>query len=419
MLSEQENARLFTLDDAASLTELQTRLGVTQRVNALPAALFTATTDDELARLITEELTAEPLRLHVDQRKRLHVREVAVSPSGTAWDLLEFALGGFTPGLRVRYGVPYSGLGNLWRMRPHRAWDVVPRANVVEATRTSGRLEFVVLGRGEQPMAEIDQALEEELQKIAACIAEQTPYIEAANAELPARALEEVQKRRRRLDLVAAVTADVTPEPPPLQNETAAEAPGESISLPPLPPPQQFPRIDADTFEAILGPIRALGLQLQQYPRVVIPLGEDPIRDLFVVQLNAVFGATTATGETFRGGGRTDIRVGALNASAFVAECKLWDGPSYSVTKAIDQILRDTTPIDRHCALLIFNKEVHLDTLGAAIPKALAEHPRRTSPVESVGEREWRMNVAREGEMSAEITLHIFAFHFVMHPDKS
>jgi hypothetical protein len=148
-------------------------------------------------------------------------------------------------------------------------------------------------------------------------------------------------------------------------------------------------------------------------------LGEDAIRDLFVILLNACYGANTATGETYHRGGKTDIRVGAIDFSTCVAECKLWDGADYSVNEGINQVLEYTTPVDRHCALLIFNKTVQLDTLMGAIPPSLASHPRATSAPAEVAPGEWRMKIAREGEKAAEIVLHIFAFHYFVAKDKA
>jgi hypothetical protein len=412
MLAEEGNGRLFSIDDAASIGELTIRFGVAQNVNRLPAARFRSESDEELTNAVVGELTTEPLQLFEADRKPLRVNEVYVSPSGTAWEHLNFPMTGYTPGVYVRYAIPYEGLTNLWQLRPHSTWDIVPRGNVEEETSTTGRLEVVVLGRGDDPMLEIESALHAELEKIRACIKEQTPFIEKANSKLRDQALVEVRKRRKRLDLIAAIgpPSPIAEDHPPTPAEPESAS---KIVLKPL-SPQQFAAITEETFEAILAPIRAIGLGLQQCPRVVEPLGEDAIRDLFVVQLNALFGANTATGETFRRGGKTDIRVGANDFSACVSECKLWNGPGYSVDGGIDQVLKYTTPSDRHCTLLIFNKNVTLDTLMASIESALANHPRATSPPERVATGEWRMKIAREGEQSAEIVLHVFAFHYVV-----
>lgn len=61
MLAEAGNGRLFSIDDAASIGELQIRFGVAQHVNQLPVARFRSESDEELTSAVVNELTTERL----------------------------------------------------------------------------------------------------------------------------------------------------------------------------------------------------------------------------------------------------------------------------------------------------------------------------------------------------------------------
>ena len=74
---------------------------------------------------------------------------------------------------------------------------------------------------------------------------------------------------------------------------------------------------------------------------------------MVLAQLNGHFKGA-ATGEAFRGKGKTDIRIEQDDRAAFVGECKNWNGET-GATKAIDQLLGYLTWRDGKAALIVFN----------------------------------------------------------------
>lgn len=83
---------------------------------------------------------------------------------------------------------------------------------------------------------------------------------------------------------------------------------------------------------------------------------EQAIRDLLLFLLNGNWQGL-ATGETFVGGGKSDILLRWRDRDAFIAELKIWDGPA-DFDKAINQLLhRYTVWRDTRVALIIFIRD--------------------------------------------------------------
>jgi hypothetical protein len=408
VLSVEENGRLFETGDAEALAELQASLGVEHAVNALPATTFLQRTDEDLVADVVARLTVEPLQLVESDLRVEHSMEVGVSANGY-WDELRFPRAGYEPGLRIRYSIPYRGRSTLWHIRPHARIEHTPRGIVSEESDNAGKLELVALANGEEIERQLTATIEEQLSAIRACIAEQTPIIERANKALAVPAAAAVARRRKRLEVLAALQPPDTP--PPVSERPTIEL--VKVPMPTPISPERFLIIDASHFEMILEPIRALGRGLEQDPRVMKPLNEDSIRYLFIIQLNARWGEGTATAETFRKRGKTDIRIGAQDYSAFIAECKIWRGPK-TLEEAFRQVFRYTTPRDEHCAIIIFNKKNKYEDLLQTISQLLAAHPRTIEPPKQTAKGEWRLRVSRPDDSNASLTLHVFVFHFAL-----
>ncbi|MFV5316273.1 hypothetical protein [Priestia megaterium] len=105
-------------------------------------------------------------------------------------------------------------------------------------------------------------------------------------------------------------------------------------------------------------------------------LGEVALRDILLNNLNLIYNTLIGTGETFNKGGRADIILKNMNKiNVFIAECKMWDGPQYSVTEALDQLLDNyVTEHDRKISLIIFNDEVQIETATDGIEKHVIPH---------------------------------------------
>ncbi len=107
---------------------------------------------------------------------------------------------------------------------------------------------------------------------------------------------------------------------------------------------------------------------LERNPSTVAKLDEEEIRDLLLINLNAVFEGQAA-GEVFNGNGKPDILIRDGDANIFIGECKIWDGHS-TVPQALNQLLGYLVWHDTKAALLLFIRRVDV---SAAIEKAVDE----------------------------------------------
>jgi len=104
--------------------------------------------------------------------------------------------------------------------------------------------------------------------------------------------------------------------------------------------------------------------------------GETTFRDLILSYLGFAYPGG-GTGETFRGNGKADIVLNWKNRTAFIAECKIWDGPS-RFTKAIDQLLgRYTVWRDTRVALIVFIRDrKNITSIIESAAERIESHPR-------------------------------------------
>lgn len=81
---------------------------------------------------------------------------------------------------------------------------------------------------------------------------------------------------------------------------------------------------------------------------------EEELRDHLLATLNTHY--QTATGETFRKIGKTDILIEFDNKAAFIGECKIWHGEQL-FQGAIQQVINYSTWRDVKVSVIVFNKE--------------------------------------------------------------
>jgi len=89
-------------------------------------------------------------------------------------------------------------------------------------------------------------------------------------------------------------------------------------------PSTDFPN---DLYKDILQTFSDYGKDLEKKPQVYRNQSEEGLRDHFLTNLTGRYEKTTATGETFNKGGKTDILLKDQKGNnLFIAECKWWAG---------------------------------------------------------------------------------------------
>lgn len=132
------------------------------------------------------------------------------------------------------------------------------------------------------------------------------------------------------------------------------------------------PALDMKNYEHILSVIHNMAHVMERSPSAFESMGEEDLRQHFLVQLNGQFEGA-ATGETFNVNGKTDILLRANGRNVFIAECKFWKGPKH-YRDAIDQLLGYTAWRDTKTAILVFNRGTSMTTVLAGVQSETTGH---------------------------------------------
>ncbi|MFC0213896.1 hypothetical protein ACFFK0_15805 [Paenibacillus chartarius] len=168
------------------------------------------------------------------------------------------------------------------------------------------------------------------------------------------------------------------------------------------------PSLGSDDYEHILEIINKTALMLERSPQTFRSMGEEQLRDQFLVPLNSHYEGQ-ATGETFNFNGKTDILIKAQDRNIFVAECKIWRGQK-SLSDALDQLLGYSTWRDTKTALIIFNRNKDLTNVLSKIPETVKNHPNYKRELKISGETKFRYVFRHRDDISRELTLTILVF---------
>lgn len=174
------------------------------------------------------------------------------------------------------------------------------------------------------------------------------------------------------------------------------------------------PMMANEMYEYVLKVIYELGKSMERKPSTYKGKDEEGIRDQFLLVLETRFEGTTATGETFNRGGKTDIILKYANdgSNLFVAECKLWHGAS-EFHKAISQLFdRYLTWRDSKAALILFVTNKNFASVIDIIKKETPNHPYFLKSSGSRGETSFSFHFHLPQDKDKVVFLEIIAFHY-------
>lgn len=174
------------------------------------------------------------------------------------------------------------------------------------------------------------------------------------------------------------------------------------------------PMMSKEMYDDILKVIYDLGKSMEKKPSTYKDKDEEGIRDQFLLVLETRYDSTTATGETFNRGGKTDIILKyAKDASnLFVAECKFWHGPS-EFLKAISQLFdRYLTWRDSKVALMLFVTNKDFTNVLETIKKEIQSHPYFLKSNGKRGETSFSFHFHLPQDKDKIVFLEVIAFHY-------
>lgn len=174
------------------------------------------------------------------------------------------------------------------------------------------------------------------------------------------------------------------------------------------------PTMAKEMYDDILKVIYDLGKSMEKKPSTYKDKDEEGIRDQFLLVLETRYDSTTATGETFNKGGKTDIilRYAKDGSNLFVAECKFWRGAS-ELQKAISQLFdRYLTWRDSKTALILFITNKDFTNVIETIKMETPKHPYCLKSTGTRGETSFSYHFHLPYDKDKIVFLEVIAFHY-------
>lgn len=168
------------------------------------------------------------------------------------------------------------------------------------------------------------------------------------------------------------------------------------------------PTLDMENYNHILNVVNNMALVMERSPQAFKSMGEENIRQHFLVQLNGHYEGQ-ATGETFNYEGKTDILIRENGKNIFIAECKFWKGAKV-ITETIDQLLGYLSWRDTKTAIFLFNKNKELSSVLSQIPALVKNHPKFKREIKYNSETGFRCIFSHNNDSNRELYLTILVF---------
>ena len=386
-----------------------------QSATAAPAGI----NDDVLLNTPTEDLVeelAEKYRLNVPVLDRSNAEAEHSEGPVEVYDYFSRDYGG-SDGRRtvqasiVELTVPYTGDRGLFDVQPTTFDSGPPRAQI------DGNHVAVRHSDRELKPEEANKALNGVLDDIERYLTWQRATAEPFNERIKVRLREAVEARKVKVLKDRNSVANLG-----FKLKGRADAPKTYVApvvrkkiLPTILKPaaqttfKPEPMLDDQTYSEILKIIENMTLVMERSPSAFASMGEEDIRQHFLVQLNGQFEGA-ASGETFNFTGKTDILIRVEGRNIFIAECKFWSGPK-AFTETIDQLLGYLSWRDTKAAVVIFSRNKDFSSVLKSIQETTDAHPHKKRGPTKDGEIRLRYIFGNLADHNREVFLTILAFN--------
>ena len=408
-MARDDESLFSTRDLGALLHGLEEALA--KEVESYDANRLLNTPIDDLCSYFVERQRIDPLSLADDSRITVETGEATIDtrrmPGG------RFNYGDHQPTIPATsfsFFVPFTGAADLFQYRPSTYTHSPPRATI---NGSSLVLTFTV------PVNEtggIKPEFSNQLNQVRSYVG----FIKLAvddlnNNRLPRAARRAIEERKTRLlqaQNVAASLGSPMRQRAGMPATYAAPTVRRKI-MPPQPigsntPFKPEPTLPSETYEHILTVMQNMALVLERSPSAFTAMGEEDLRQHFLVQLNGHYEGA-ATGETFNVEGKTDILVRDGGKNIFIAECKFWSGPK-GFQEAIDQLLGYTSWRDTKTAVVLFNRGTAFSTVLGKVPECLRAHPKFKRMEKQEGDTRFRAVLSHKNDPERELIVTVLAF---------
>jgi hypothetical protein len=396
---------LFSKYNGFAVIESQ-RKQLNDEVASLPEQRLLNTSVEDLVRYLAQKYEIEVPVLIVDEAVA-DQKEAKVEVRGFQYGL-ERGESRSIVGTVVTLEIPFTGDAQVFNVQPSSYDSMPPRADI--------RDQVVVLTQsGAQLSAdEVQAGFDRTIQDINKYLGWHREDAKSFNDSLPTQARHAIEQRRNKLlsnqNLVAGLKFK-------LKERTDApktySAPVQRKRIEPLPPASTAPykpepTLPEEDYKNILKIIQDMTIVMERSPAAFAHMGEEDIRQHFLVQLNGHYEGM-ATGETFNAEGKTDILVRHEGRNIFIAECKFWRGEK-AFLETIDQVSSYLSWRDTKVALVIFNKNRDFSNVLEKIKEVTPKHPLFKSGPKVEDETRFRYLFGQKGDANREVVLTVLAF---------
>lgn len=312
----------------------------------------------------------------------------------------------------LRIKVPFTGDPLLFSFSPTAFPMNAPRAHV-----QGQHLEFVYQA-AQHDLVKLRQEYDEDVRMTKACVTKIAELLAAYHDTLPQLVRQLLEARRDQLRVVDNALAELGfnirrhPDPNPAVSFPLIR---KQIVRPLQPEPKRGPDplphrvLETADYDEILSFLAGMSVAIERNPSTFADIGEEPLRDWFLVALNGAFRGD-ATGETFNREGKTDISIRVDGQVIFIAECKFWSGEK-GLLETADQLLRYLTWRDSKASIMLFSRNADFSAVLAQIPRVLQKHPHFVRSLSYGSETGFRFLLRNRTDAAREHVVTLLVFH--------
>jgi hypothetical protein len=303
-------------------------------------------------------------------------------------------------GTRIDVIVPFTGEGHIFGIRP-------PAASIPPPAATVREQELLMSFTGTNLSADqVRSEIQGTLDEIKVHLDRLRNEAGGLNNELGQLARTHVEQRRQKFlndhNLVAALGFPL-------------KWPDNAAKTYRAPEVRRLIQVTAPlgSYEHILSVMASMALVMERSPSAFKTMGEEDLRQNFLVQLNGHYEGQ-ATGETFNYTGKTDVLIRSGGKNIFIAECKYWNGPK-KLVDTIDQLLGYLSWRDTKAAIVLFNRQKNFGQVVDQIRPTMTAHPNFKRDLGQTSESSSRYVLAHRDDPNREMIITVMAFD-VPHP---
>lgn len=406
---EKGAGHLFSRVDLRSCLESR-MVEMQQEIEQIGADRFLNTSPVDLAAYLVEKYTFQRPSLRLDDWSVAeHETQIDVRNDPRRW-ITDRSRPCYVPGQRIEVEVPIEGEVDLLHTRPSTHSLNPPRACI---RGNSLFLEF------NTPNDAAQQNIRQDIDQLLAEINKHLDWIArdvgGFNVGLQQCADQAISARRERIlaNQGRIVSLGIPLKSRPGAPTTYAVPDVRRKVMPSLPPAatspyEPEPVLDMENYNHILSVIQNMAQVFERSPSAFKSMGEEDLRQHFLVQLNGQFEGS-ATGETFNVSGKTDILLREKGRNAFIAECKFWKGQK-NYRDTINQLLSYVAWRDTKTAILIFNRGTKMSTVLKSVESETAKHENFKRQVDWKHDSGYRYAFHHNGDANREFTLTVLVF---------